>query len=268
MTLRLPALFLGHGSPMNAITDNPEHRSWVGLGRALPRPRAILVISAHWETQGRSHVTSNERPRTIHDFGGFPAELHAVEYPAPGDPALAERIAQLLGEERVLRDESWGFDHGSWGVVRPMYPQADVPMIQLSLDRQLSPQGHLAVARALSPLRDEGVLILSSGNVVHNLPEYFRTLGTRPQWAVDFQDRITAAMRADDLDALTHFAPDDQAAALAINSAEHYLPLLYTAGLRLPGDGLGVFNDTIDGAMSMTSYLIGDPAMLDALPSA
>ena len=262
---RLPALFLGHGSPMNAITDTLESRAWTALGRALPRPEAILVVSAHWETHGAVHLTDGAAPRTIHDFGGFPQELFDVQYPAPGSPALVERVVELLAGEQVRRDESWGFDHGSWGVVRPMYPTADIPMVQLSLDRTLAPERHLEIAARLAPLRDEGVLLVSSGNVVHNLREYFRPLGTRPEWAVEFQQRINQAVLADDRAALTRFAPEDRAAALAINSAEHYLPLLYTLGARLPGDEVGVFNDTLDGALSMTSYLLGDTALLKDL---
>ena len=252
MTNRLPALFLGHGSPMTVISDVPERAAWVALGKALPRPKAILVVSAHWETQGKSHVTTGDAPRTIHDFHGFPDELYAMQYPAPGSRALVERVVALLGEERVQRDDSWGFDHGSWGVVQPMYPAADIPMIQLSLDRTASPQEHLARAAALAPLRDEDVLIVASGNVVHNLALWRQFAGTRPDWAVVGGD--TAA--------LIIFAPDDQGAHASINSAEHYLPLLYAVGARLPGDEVGVFNDTIDGALSMTSYLIGDPALL------
>jgi 4,5-DOPA dioxygenase extradiol len=257
MTQRLPALFIGHGSPMTVITDGPERAAWVALAQRLPRPRAILVISAHWETQGSSHLTIGEHPRTIHDFRGFPPELFAMQYPAPGSSELVERVAGLLGADRVRRDESWGFDHGSWGVIQPMYPDADIPMIQLSLNRALDPAQHLAQAAALAPLRDEGVLLVGSGNVVHNLALWRQFAGTRPDWAVEFQARITAAVIADDHAALTTFAPGDEAAAMAINSAEHYLPLLYAVGARLPGDAVSVFNDSVDGALSMTSYVIG-----------
>lgn len=262
MTQRLPVLFLGHGSPMTVITDGPERRAWQALGKSLPRPRAILVISAHWETSGASHLTVGEQPRTIHDFGGFPDELFAIQYPAPGSVELVERVAALLGEDRIRRDDTWGFDHGSWGVVRPMYPDAEVPMVQLSLDRGLPAEEHIALGRKLAPLRDEGVLIIGSGNVVHNLRLWRQFAGTRPDWAVDFQRRINAAMLAGDEAALTRFTAEDQAAMAAINSAEHYLPLLYVAGARLPGDEVGVFSDSIDGALSMTSYLIGDTALL------
>ena len=262
MTQRLPALFLGHGSPMTTISDVPERRAWQALGKTLPRPKAILVISAHWETEGATHVTAGAYPQTIHDFRGFPAELFALQYPAPGSDWLIGRLEQLLGPETLVPDTEWGFDHGAWGVMQPMFPAADIPMIEMSLDRALSLQQHLALAAKLTPLRDEGVLIVGSGNVVHNLALFRETMGTTPEWAVEFQLRINAAVSADDHLALTHFEPADQAAAAAINSAEHYLPLLYAVGLRLPGDEVGVFNDTIDGALSMTSYLIGDTTLL------
>jgi 4,5-DOPA dioxygenase extradiol len=168
MTL-LPALFLGHGSPMTTITVGQDRRSWQALGRALPRPRAVLASTAHWETLCRSHLTEGENPRTIHDFRGFPQELYDVRYPAPGAPWLVERVASLLGEERIARDDGWGLDHGAWGVLLPMFPAADVPVVAMSLDRELSPEQHLAAGRRLAPLRDEGVLIVASGNVIHNL---------------------------------------------------------------------------------------------------
>lgn len=262
MTNRLPALFLGHGSPMTVISDVPERAAWVALGAALPRPKAILVVSAHWQTQGNTHVTVGAHPRTIHDFRGFPDELFAMQYPAPGSDELVGRIEELLGPDRVTRDGSWGFDHGAWGVILPMYPAADIPMVAMSLDRSLEADGHIALGRALAPLRDEGVLIVGSGNVIHNLALWRQYAGTQPEWALDFQRRINAAVLADDHAALTRFAPEDQAAAAAINSAEHYLPLLYVVGARLPGDAVGTFNDTVSGALSMTSYVIGDTAPL------
>lgn len=262
---RMPALFLGHGSPMTVISDVPERRAWQRLGQVLPRPKAILVVSAHWETQGKTHVTAGPAPRTIHDFRGFPPELFAMQYPAPGSDELVARIEQLLGAERMQRDESWGFDHGAWGVVQPMYPEADIPMIELSLDRTLDAEAHVELGRKLAPLRDEGVLLIASGNVIHNLALWRQYAGTQPEWALTFRERINAAMIGGDGSALTRFAPEDQAAGAAINSAEHYLPLLYTFGQRLPGDEVGVFNDTLDGALSMTSYLLGDTALLKAL---
>ncbi len=262
MTERLPALLLGHGSPMTVITDVPERRAMQQLGQALPRPKAILVVSAHWQTQGRTHLTAGPAPRTIHDFGGFPDELFAIQYPAPGSDWLVSRVANVLGEQRVARDESWGFDHGAWGVTRPMFPSADIPMVEMSLDRALDADGHLAIGRALAPLRDEGVLLIGSGNIIHNLALWRQSAGTQPAWAQEFRQRSNAAILAHDLSALTRFAPGDEGAAKAINSAEHYLPLLYVLGAKLPGDGAGLFNDTLDGSLSMTSVLLGDTALL------
>ena len=262
MSPRLPVLFLGHGSPMTTITDVPERRAWQALGKVLPRPRAILAISAHWETQGRTHVTSDAQPKTIHDFRGFPAELYAIHYAAPGSAELVARIAELLGDNVLARDTGWGFDHGAWGVVQPMYPDADIPMVEMSLDRALSPAQHLALGQRLAPLRDEGVLIVASGNIIHNLALWRQSQGTQPDWALDFRARTNAAILSDDRTALTEFAPHDLAAANAINSGEHYLPLLYAIGARLPGDSVALFNDTLDGALSMTSVLIGDTALL------
>lgn len=255
----MPALFIGHGSPMTVISDVPERRAMQALGRALPRPKAILVISAHWETHGRTHVTAGDAPRTIHDFRGFPAELFAMQYPAPGSAGLVERIAALIGEERIVRDSSWGFDHGAWGVIQPMFPEADIPMVEMSLDRARDASGHLALARALAPLRDEGVLIVGSGNVIHNLALWRQTMGTQPEWARAFRETINAALLACD-DAML-VSLEGEEAALAVNSGEHYLPLLYAVGARLPGDEIALFSDTLDGALSMTSVLYGDAAL-------
>lgn len=250
---------------MTVISDVPERRAWQALGPALPRPKAILVVSAHWETHGAIHLTAGTHPRTIHDFRGFPQELFDIQYPAPGSPELVDRVAGLLGADATVRDDGWGFDHGSWGVVLPMFPAADIPMIQVSLNRALTPDEHIAAAERLAVLRDEDVLLVASGNVVHNLALWRQYAGTRPEWATSFQSRVITAVANDDRTALTRFSADDQAAAAAINSAEHYLPLLYAVGWRLPGDEVGVFNDTVDGALSMTSYLIGDTALLKAL---
>jgi 4,5-DOPA dioxygenase extradiol len=204
-------------------------------------------------------VTSGEQPATIHDFRGFPQQLYDIAYPAPGSPWLAAKVSALLGEDRVLHDPNRGFDHGVWGVLRPVFPDAEIPVAAMSLDRALPPDQHLAIGRALAPLREEGVMIVGSGNVVHNLAHWGASQGTRPEWAVQFQARTNAAMSAGDDSALFRLPADDRAAALAINSGEHYLPLLYVAGARLPGDQVTVFNDTIDGSLSMTSYLVGEP---------
>ncbi|GGY97541.1 dioxygenase [Novosphingobium colocasiae] len=263
----MPALFIGHGSPMTVITDNPERRFLEGLGSRLSRPEAILCVTAHWETRDAVHLTDGDAPRTIHDFRGFPRELYEISYPAANATKLQDRIEALAGPARITRDRTWGFDHGVWGVLRPMFPAADIPVLAMSLDRALTAQDHLALAARLAPLRREGVMIVGSGNVVHNLALWRESAGTVPGWARSLQDRITAAMQAGDLDALSRFEADDEASQRAINSAEHYLPLLYIAGARLPEDDVGVFNDSIDGALSMTSYLLGDPAVLAQGPA-
>lgn len=260
---RMPALFIGHGSPMTVITDNPERARLATLGRALPRPEAVLCISAHWETAGATHLTGGSWPRTIHDFRGFPPELYALRYPAPGSAGLVSRVAGLLGTERTVVDEGWGFDHGTWGVLDLLFPGAYLPTVAMSLDMTRTPAEHLALGRALAPLRDERILIVGSGNVIHNLALWRQAAGTVPDWARDFQQRVNHAVIAGDHAALTRFAPDDQPAASAINSGEHYLPLLYPCGARLPGDAVEVFNDVIDGALSMTSYLFGAPVAID-----
>lgn len=243
---------------MTVITDNPEVRAMRALGQALERPSAILLISAHWESRGASHVTAQPHPPTIHDFRGFPADLYAIRYPAPGNERLIDRIADLAAPQAVARDQDWGFDHGAWGVIQPMFPDADVPMVEMSLDRALDAPGHVALASRLAALRDEGVLVVGSGNVIHNLSLWRESAGTRPVWALDFQARSNAAIRAGDLAALTSFAPDDRAAALAINSGEHYLPLLYPLAMRKPDEPVAIFNDSIDGSLSMTSVIIGE----------
>ncbi|MDP3676423.1 MAG: 4,5-DOPA dioxygenase extradiol [Novosphingobium sp.] len=262
MTQRLPALFLGHGSPMTTITDGPERRAWQALGRTVPRPRAILAITAHWETHGRTHLTIGDHPRTIHDFRGFPQELYDIRYPAPGSDWLIKRVEALLGKDRVVRDENWGFDHGAWGVVLPMYPDADIPLVAMSLDRALLPAEHLALGERLASLRDEGVLIVASGNIIHNLALWRQAAGTQPEWALAFRDKINTALEAGDRAALVAAAEGrDENAALAVNSGEHFFPLLYAAGVRLPGDEVAIFNDTLDGALSMTSVGFGDPGI-------
>lgn len=265
MTSPMPALFLGHGSPMTTISDVPERRAWQKLGAVLPRPRAILAITAHWETQGRTHLTAGPSPRTIHDFRGFPQALHDVRYPAPGSPELIARIGALVGADRIEADSSWGFDHGAWGVVLPMYPQADIPMVAMSLDRALAPAEHHALGTALAPLRDEGVLIVASGNIVHNLALDRVAAGAQLDWAEDFRRRSNAAILAGDDAALIDLAPDDEPARKAVNSGEHYLPLLYALGARRPGDGTALFNDTLEGALSMTAVLIGDTNLLNGI---
>ncbi|MFC3174427.1 dioxygenase [Novosphingobium bradum] len=259
---RQPALFIGHGSPMTVITDNPERRTLAALGRRLERPRAILCITAHWETRGATHLTAAGHPATVHDFRGFPQELFDWRYPAESPQWLVDRTAGLIGEVQVRRDDGWGYDHGVWGVLDLLFPGEHLPTVAMSLDRALAPADYLALGARLAPLRDEGVMIVGSGNVIHNLALWRQSLGTRPDWAETFRQRTTTAMLAGDLATLARLEQADEAAALAVNSGEHYLPLLPVAGARLPGDEVGLFNDTLDGALSMTSYLVGDTKVL------
>ncbi len=261
--MRMPALFLGHGSPMNALADNAWTRAWNGLGRTLPRPRAVLAVSAHWFLPG-TRVTAMERPRTIHDFGGFPAELSAVRYPAPGDPALARRVRDVLsaGADPVAvgLDAEWGLDHGAWSVLAHLYPEADVPVVQLSLDEtQPAPFFH-GLGRRLRALRDEGVLVLGSGNLVHNLHAYGwgrRQVESYP-WAVRFEAAAVAAIVADDVAALVDYATMGEDALLSVPTPEHFLPLSVVLGTRDPGEAVSFPVEGIDGgSVSMRAVLVG-----------
>jgi len=257
---RMPVLFVGHGSPMNAVEDNAWSRAFRDLAAGLPRPEAILAISAHWHVAG-TFATSNERPPTIHDFGGFPDELHRVQYPAPGSPALARRAVGLVGDSRASLREDWGLDHGTWSVLVHLSPGADVPVVQLSIDARLPPAGHLAIGRALSPLRDEGVLLLASGNVVHNLGHAFaaarRGEGGTPGWARDFDEGIAAALVGRD-EAFLAGAISSDAGRLAHPTPDHYLPLLYAVGAATADDQVRFPITGFDmGSLSMRSVLLG-----------
>lgn len=258
--MRFPVLFLGHGSPMNAIETNAFHASWQQLGRSLPRPRAILMISAHWETRGVA-VSSHPAPPTLHDFGGFPPALHAVRYPAPGSPALAARVADLLAPEPVHLDSRRGLDHGIWGVLLPMFPQADIPVVALSLALDHPPAWHYQLARRLAPLRDEGVLVMASGNLVHNLALLRWPPAAPEPWAADMQARLNAALVSGDHDTLMHPERLGHAARLAMPTPEHYLPVLYALGLQTPEDRLTLFNDQVTGSLSMTSLRLDAPTV-------
>ena len=254
--LTQPVLFIGHGSPMNAVEDNDWARAWYALGKLLPRPRAILCISAHWQTAG-IRVCSADKPRTIHDFGGFPPALYRIEYPAPGDPALAERVAGLIDPvlEPVL-DAKYGLDHGAWQVLLHLFPDADVPVVQLSLDLRRPGLQHFAIGQMLAPLRDEGVLVLGSGNIVHNLRMVDSRNPTPPDWALAFRDRVNGHIAAGEFRALADFESLADA-RLAAPTPEHYLPLLYALALARPGDDLELFNDDVWSTLSMTSLAIG-----------
>jgi len=252
----MPALFVGHGSPMNAIEENEFHHGIREAAARIPRPKAILCISAHWETDGIS-VTASNHPPTIHDFAGFPKELFDVQYPAPGDPLLARRAADLLAPVTVRLDRERGLDHGCWGTLRAMYPDAGVPVVQLSLDANAPPPVHYGLAKRLAPLRDEGVLIVGSGNIVHNL----RMIDFRRQdgldWAARFNDAVKARILAGDNDALAGYETLGPEARLAVPTPEHFLPLLYVLAQHRPGDTVSFFNDKlVMGSISMTSVEI------------
>jgi 4,5-DOPA dioxygenase extradiol len=252
---RMPAVYVGHGSPMNAITDTPYSRAWRTLGTSLPRPRSIVVISAHWFVPGTA-VTAMPKPKTIHDFGAFPKALFDVQYPAPGDPALAAEIAAILAPTPVRLDTSWGLDHGAWSVLVHAFPNADIPVVQISIDADLSPQGHLDLGRRLAPLREREVLVIACGNVVHNL-QFIDFEATKPvDWAVRFDDYVKTALEKRDDRALTGYRshPDARRAA---PDEDHYYPLLYAAGIRHDDDALRFFIEGFDaGSISMRAFTL------------
>ena len=257
----MPAVFFGHGSPMNALEKNRYTDAWEALGKEIPRPAAVLAVSAHWYVPGTA-VTASPRPRTIHDFGGFPPELHRFEYPARGAPALAERVHALLAPRNVTDDQRWGLDHGVWSVLCHLYPDASVPVVELSIDATLPPAGHYELARRLSPLRDEGVLITASGNVVHNLRAMRFSRDGSPvppePWAQQFEDAVRNAILANDVQALIDYDKLTPDAALAAPDIDHYLPLLYTLGVRRDGETPSFPTSGIDGgAISMLSVRYG-----------
>src|SRR5687767_11717779 len=259
MALRMPAVFLGHGNPMNALSENAYTSAWRALGAALPRPRAILAISAHWYVPG-THVTAMERPRTIHDFGGFPLALFRVQYPAPGDPALAARVSSLLAPLPVGLDLEWGLDHGTWSVLAHVYPEADVPVVQLSLDETKPPAFHYELGRRLLPLRDEGVLVVGSGNLVHNLHAY--AWGRHPvepfDWATRFEEQARRWLVSGEHAPLAAYETLGRDAHLAVPTPEHYLPLLYVIALREEGEEVTFPVQGVDGgSISMLSVRVG-----------
>jgi len=256
---RLPALFLGHGSPMNALQTNAWTRGWAALGAALPRPRAVLAISAHWYIE-RTAVTAMAEPRTIHDFGGFPPELFAMRYPAAGDPALAARVQSLLAPLPVSADHDWGLDHGTWSVLCHLFPRADVPVVQLSIDETQPPAFHYELGARLQPLRQEGILLLGSGDVVHNLQRY--AWGRHPQepydWALRFEARVRQGLMSGEHAPLVDYARLGRDAMLAVPTPEHYLPLLYVLGASLPGEPVSFPVEGINGgSVSMLSVRFG-----------
>lgn len=260
LSKRMPVLFIGHGSPMNAIEDNAWSRGFETLGKALATPAAILAVSAHWYVPG-TLLTSDEHPKTIHDFGGFPRALFEVQYPARGSTDLAGRVVDLLASQKAQLSDDWGLDHGTWSVLRRMRPEADVPVVQLSIDRRLAPADHFAIGRALAPLRDQGILIIASGNVTHNLSHALRSMQTgdtsRPLWAARFDQEIETAIVQHDFDRLTRsIATDD--GRLSHPSPDHFLPLLYAAGAANNNDVVSFPVNGWDlGSLSMRSVQFG-----------
>ncbi|MFP9115498.1 4,5-DOPA dioxygenase extradiol [Flavobacterium sp. RHBU_3] len=260
--IKMPVLFIGHGSPMNGIEDNEFSQTWARFGKEIPRPAAVLVVSAHWLTYG-THVTAMEQPRTIHDFGGFPQALFDVQYPAPGSPELAKKASELITTTRVgLDNHEWGLDHGTWTVVRHMYPDADIPIIQLSIDYAKPPQYHYDLGKQLAALRKKGVLIIGSGNMVHNLRMVDWHRLNEPNygydWAIEMNSIFKEKIGNHSHNELIKYESLSSAAKLAIPSPDHYYPLLYTLALQDNKDDISFFNDKlVGGSLNMTGVKIG-----------
>lgn len=259
-TKKMPVLFLGHGSPMNAIEENEFVTEFRNISKVIPKPNAILCISAHWETKG-TFVTAMENPTTIHDFGGFPQELFNVQYPAPGSPQLAKETKSLITTTDVGLDDKWGLDHGAWSVIRHLYPNADIPVIQMSIDYSKGPQFHYDLARQIKSLREKGVLIIGSGNMVHNLRMVaWRQLNENFgfDWAIEANEKMKKHILSGDHNPLINFRSQGKAFDLAIPTPEHYLPLLYSLALKDEKDEVSLFNDkAVAGSLTMTSVRIG-----------
>lgn len=257
----MPLLFIGHGSPMNGIEDNEFSERWMRMGKELPVPQAVLVVSAHWFRKG-TLVTAMDFPRTIHDFGGFPQALFDVQYPAPGSAALAKETASLIHTTQVEMDHDWGLDHGTWTIVRHMYPKANIPVLQLSIDYTKDPQYHYELAKELYGLRKKGVLIIGSGNMVHNLRMVawgkINEPGYGYDWAIEMNQTFKQLITAGDDQSLIRYDQLGTAGRLAIPTPEHYLPLLYTLGLKGKKDEVSFFNDkAVAGSLTMTSVKWG-----------
>lgn len=256
---RMPAIFFGHGNPMNALGDNAWTRAWAALGAELPRPRAVLCISAHWYMPGAA-VTAAPQPRTIHDFGGFPRELYQVQYPAPGAPELAARVARLLEPTPVGMDQGWGLDHGTWSVLVHVYPKADIPILQLSIDETKPANWHYEFAKRLAPLREEGVLIMGSGNIVHNLHTYsWGNHAVEPyDWAVRFETMARERLVAGDFEPLIGYETLGDDAMLAAPTPDHYLPLIYVLAQHRRDEPISFPVEGFDGgSISMLSVRVG-----------
>ena len=255
----MPTLFIGHGSPMNGIEHNEYSESWANLAKKIPVPKAVLVVSAHWYTRG-TFLTAMNFPSTIHDFGGFPQALFDVQYPAPGDLKLAKEISSLAHSNHIELDHDWGLDHGTWTVVRHMYPEANIPVLQLSIDYTKSPAQHYEIAKEIYALRKKGILVIGSGNMVHNLRmlSWEMINGGGYDWANEMNDKFKNLIINGDHQPLINYSSLGKDAMLAIPTPEHYLPLIYTLGLKKDQEELSFFNDkAVGGSLTMTSVLVG-----------
>ncbi len=254
----MPVLFVGHGSPMNAVEENEFTRGWASMADGVPKPKAILVVSAHWQTKGTA-VTAMEQPRTIHDFYGFPQALFDVQYNAPGSPAFAAEVRQLVKKAELHLDHEWGLDHGTWSILKHIYPAADVPVLQLSLDYTKPPQWHYELAQELGKLRQKGVLVVGSGNIVHNLRLLnWQNPDVAFDWAEEVNNRVKQQIITGDAEPLIKYEQLAKSASMAIPTPEHYLPLLYTLGLRQEQEPVQFYNDKLQlGAISMSSLRVG-----------
>ncbi len=251
---KMPVLFVGHGSPMNAIEDNAFSAAWSAHGAKLPKPKAILSVSAHWFTRG-TRLNNSASPKLVYDMYGFPEELYHVQYPAHGSPTFATRAQELLGEHAVI-DNTWGLDHGTWSVLRRLYPNADIPVFQLSVNAYANPSQHFALGKSLGALREEGVLIFGSGNVVHNLVRVDWENEFGFPWALSFDGYIKNAILSRNFEGALHYSGMGEAAKLSVPSPDHYAPLLYVLGASELTDRVSVFNEScLLGSLSMTSYL-------------
>lgn len=260
-TGKMPVLFLGHGSPMNAIEENQFVQGFRKAADEIPKPNAILCISAHWFTDG-TKVTAMDMPKKIHDFGGFPQALFDVEYPAPGSPELAKETAGLLSPVLVEEDHHWGLDHGAWSVIRHMYPEADIPVIQMSIDYTKPPQYHFDLAKKLHKLREKGILIIGSGNIIHNLRlidwRNLNTVGAGWDWAIEAREKTNSWLLNGNFQNIIDYHKQGTSLQYAAPSPDHYLPLIYSLGLKDKSENLALFNDElIGGSLSMTSVRIG-----------
>lgn len=262
-TAPMPVIFIGHGSPMNAIEENEFSDAWISLGERLPKPRAILCISAHWETKG-AQLTANDHPKTIHDFYGFPQKLYMQRYPAPGSPELTDFIIQQMNTRQIEKSNEWGLDHGTWSVLKYIYPQADIPVVQFSIDRYKNAEWHYEMGTMLSFLRKRGVLVIGSGNMIHNLrmihiPGEDFNAEHGYDWANELNTIFKQKIEGNDIQSLIAYKTLHKEVHYAIPTAEHYLPLLYVLGMRSGSDRVTIFNDkVIAGSLSMTSVLLED----------